>query len=299
MKFLNIISEEQIIYIVSALIVLGIIVEIIFVTGGAVLSFKEKHCYGRQTKKYLSEEYENLLQNAYPDWNINLEKKNIRKKELRQICVSCNQDLSQIPLYCAGTITKNFTKYSASVRMVAAVKPSYYERHENTADIYREVEYYTWILFSIKPYESVLLEKNGSFYAENFFPFSNVMNAFNAFKQQMSDKGKRKYDINAPICGGLVIENNIKIYYNGVKRGQWQNAENSGLFNEINNLYSIIGSKFRLDCENNTLTLAVCRKMTDNEMYSGHNDFPIADSDSINSAAEKICDIADIIKGTV
>lgn len=30
-------------------------------------------------------------------------------------------------------------------------------------------------------------------------------------------------------------------------------------------------------------------------MYSGHNDFPIADSDSINSATEKICEIADIV----
>lgn len=74
------------------------------------------------------------------------------------------------------------------------------------------------------------LKRTAAFMQKTFFPCSEVMNAFNTFKQRMSDKGKRKYDMNAPICGGLVIENNIKIYYNGVKRGQWQNAENSGLF---------------------------------------------------------------------
>lgn len=295
MNFLNMISEKNIAFIIFALTVAGIVIEIIFVIGGAVMDFKEKHCYGRQTKKYLSEEYENLLQNAYPDWNINLEKKNIRKKELRKICVSCNQDLTQIPLYSIGTITRNFTKYSAKIRMLVAVKPSYYERNENTADIYKEVEYYTWILFSIKPSEPASSDMKGSFYAENFFPFSNIMNAFNSFKQRMSDKGHRKYDSDALICGGVVIENNIKINYNGIKRGKWQNMTDSGLFDEINNLYSVIGSKFRLDCEKGLITLAVCKKMTDDEMYSGHNDFPIADFDSINAATEKICEIADIV----
>ena len=55
MNFLNMISEKNIAFIIFALTVAGIVIEIIFVIGGAVMDFKEKHCYGRQTKKYLSE----------------------------------------------------------------------------------------------------------------------------------------------------------------------------------------------------------------------------------------------------
>ncbi|MGN1101179.1 MAG: hypothetical protein ACI4RG_03240, partial [Huintestinicola sp.] len=111
------------------LLVLMIALSLLSIVGGAVIEIKQRHFYGRRTKKYLSEEYESILHNKYPGWEISLEKKNIRKKELRKLCASCQQDLSQLPMYSAGTLSKAFGTCLVSVRIFVAVKPSYYREN--------------------------------------------------------------------------------------------------------------------------------------------------------------------------
>lgn len=295
MEFCGIDLKDLTAPIILTIVLFGTAVEMFAIICGAFLSFREKHCYSKRTKKYLSEEYESILQNVYPSWNINSAQNSIRKKELRKLCVSCNQNLNQIPLYSAGTLTKSFGENCATIRMCVSVKPSCYHENETSANTYEKAEYYIWVIFDLKPVNSEKTEMTGSFYAENYYPYPRAMDAFNSFKQRMSDKGKRKYDNNALISGGVNLDNNIIINYNGIKRWQWQKIINSKLTDEINNLYSLLKLKFRLDYENGNLQLAAWVKMTDDEMYMGHNDFPVSCSDMFSSAVQKLSDIADII----
>ena len=225
--------------------------------GGAIIEIKERHFYGRRTKKFISEEYESILHNKYPGWEISLEKKNVRKKELRKLCASCQQDLSQLPLYSAGTLSKVFGTCLVNVRIFVTVKPSYYRENERSADTYEGVEYYTWLIFDVKPLYHNRFEMLGSFYAENFHPLPGAQDMINSLGQYMSDKGERKYDMNATVCGGVKLDNGVTLSYLGIRRDKWQNAEKSGLLNEVNRIYSAWGSQMRLDYRKNKLTLAV------------------------------------------
>ena len=103
------------------------------------------------------------------------------------------------------------------------------------------------------------------------------------------------YDMTANVCGGVRLDNNVTVSYNGVRRDKWENAVKSGLLNKINRLYSECRSEMRLDYNNGKLTLAMWIKMPDSEMYSGHNDFAVENSELKSSAAEKLADIAEII----
>ena len=283
-------TEGLVIQIVFAVLVIGGAVELFAIIFGVVSGFKERHCYSQRTKKYISGEYESILQNAYSSWDINLEKKMMSRKKLRQICVSCYQNLNQRPLYSAGTISREFGASKVSINILVAVKP--FESSETYSETSIPTEFYTWIIFNVIPTDSEQFRMKGSFYADNCYPYPNAINTFNSFKQHMSDKRKRKYDMNALISGGVNIENNITISYNGVKRSQWQNAVDSGLCDEIEELYSILKLKFILDYEKGEFKLAIWIKMPDNEMYNGHNDFAVVNAEKLSSVAQKLCDIA-------
>lgn len=182
-----------------------------------------------------------------------------------------------------------------TVRIFVAVKPSYYRENARSADTYEEVEYYTWLIFDVKPLYHNRFEMSGSFYAENFHPLPGAQDMINSLGQYMSDKGDRKYDMTATVCGGVKLDNGVNLSYLGIRRDKWQNAVATGLLNEINRLYSAWGSQMRLDYRKEKLTLAAWIKMPDNEMYEGHNDFAVTNSELIASAAEKLADIAEIL----
>ncbi|MGN1193999.1 MAG: hypothetical protein ACI4SB_00790 [Acutalibacteraceae bacterium] len=181
------------------------------------------------------------------------------------------------------------------MRIFVAVKPSYYRENARSADTYEEVEYYTWLIFDVKPLYHDKFEMAGSFYAENFHPLPGAQDMINSLGQYMSDKGERKYDMNATVCGGVKLDNGVNLSYLGIRRDKWQNAVKSGLLNEINRLYTAWGSQMRLDYRKNKLTLAAWIKMPDCEMYEGHNDFAVTNSELISYAAETLTDIAAIL----
>lgn len=277
------------------LLVLMIALSLFSIVGGAVIEIKQRHFYGRRTKKFILEEYESILHNKYPGWEISIEKKNIRKKELGKLCASCQQKLSQLPLYSAGTLSKAFGICLINVRIFVTVKPSFYQENARSADTYEETEYYTWFIYDVKPLYSQKIEMVGSFYAENFHPLPGAQDAINSLGQYMSDREDRKYDMTATVCGGVKLDNGVNLSYLGIRRDKWQNSVKSGLLNEINRLYSIWGSKMRLDYRKNKLTLAAWIKMPDCEMYENHNNFAVLNSELISSAAEKLADIAEIL----
>lgn len=267
----------------------------IMVVGGLILKIKERYSYGYNTKKYLHGEYEELLQREYPGWEISANEKNIGKKELGLKCLSCAHNLNQRPLYPAGTLTKAFGICSVNVRIFVAVKPSYYQENEGSDDTYEDTEYYTWLIFDVKPIYQEKFKMSGSFCAGNFHPLPGAQDAINSSGQYMSDKEERKYDMTATVCEGVKLDNSVNLSCLGIRRDKWQNAMKSGLPDEINRLYSALRSKMRLDYSGEGLTLAVSIKMPDSEMYNGHNDFAIADSELIVYAADKLSAIARII----
>lgn len=57
------------------LIVLIIAGSFIMVVGGLILKIKKRYFYGQHTKKYLGEEYEELLQKEYLGWGISANEK--------------------------------------------------------------------------------------------------------------------------------------------------------------------------------------------------------------------------------
>ncbi len=295
MNFLIIGTESITIKIIFVVLILGVAVELVSVIYGSVSMFMENHCYSQRTKQYIAEEYESDLQIAYPTWNIDLEKRKISKKKLRQLCVSCNQNLNQRPLYSAGAISRTFGLNNVNIDFLVAVKP--FESYETPSESV-PAEFYTWIIFEAEPIDSGKFKMNGSFHAENCYPYPDILNSFNDFKQRMSDKGRRKFDMDSLISGGINLENNIIISYMGIKRGQWQNIVELGLCSEINQLYSILRSGFRLDYDSGRLSLALWIKMPDNEMYDGHNDFAISNADMLSSTAQKLSDIAYIIENS-
>ncbi|MGN0642436.1 MAG: hypothetical protein ACI4JJ_04760 [Huintestinicola sp.] len=277
------------------LLVLMIALSLFSIVGGAVIEIKQRYFYGRRTKKYLSGEYESILHNKYPGWEFTLEKKNIRKKELRKLCASCQQKLSQLPLYSAGTLSKAFESCLVNVRIFVTVKPSYYQENERSADTYEETEYYTWLIFDVKPLYHDRFEMSGSFYAENFHPLPGAQDMINSLGQYMSNKGDRKYDMTATVCGGVKFDNGVNLSYLGIRRDKWQNAVRSGLLKIVEQLYSDGLSEMRLDYLKGKLALAAWTKMSDCEMYEGHNDFAIANSELISSSAEKLSEISKTI----
>lgn len=260
-----------------------------------IFKIKERYSYGQHTKKYLNEGYGELLQRKYPSWEISANEKNISKRELEIKCLSCVQNLNQRPLYPAGTLTKAFDICSVGVRIFVAVKPSYYQENAGCADTYEDTEYYTWLIFDVKPVYQKEFKMSGSFCAGNFHPMPGVQDAINSLGQYMSDKGERKYDMTATVCGGVKLDNNVTLSYLGIRRDKWKNAIKSGLSGEINNLYSAWGTKIRLDYGDGGLTLLVSIKMPDSEMYNGHNDFAITNSELIVYTADELSVIAKII----
>lgn len=284
--------------IILLLIVFIFAAEFVMLTGGLILKIKERYFYGRRTKEYLSVEYEEMLHREYPGWEISSKGKNIRKKELRKKCADCIQDLSQRLLYSAGTLTKTSGLNSVTVRIFVTVKPSYYRENARSADTREDTEYYTWLIFDVKPLYPEKFQMSGSFYADNFYPIPAAQNAVNSLGQYMSDKGKRKYDMTASVCGGVRLDNNVTVSYSGIRRDKWQSAVGSGLLNEISRLFSEWGSEMRLDYRKGMISLAAWIKMSDSEMYNGHNDFAANNSQMINFAAERLTDMAEIIESS-
>ncbi|MGN0618088.1 MAG: hypothetical protein ACI4J7_03610 [Ruminiclostridium sp.] len=277
------------------LLVLVVAGSFITIIGGIILRIKERYSYGTCTKKYLSGIYKDRLSREYPGWKISVNEKNISKKELGKKCASCVQDLSQCPLYYAGTLTKAFGQNFASVRIFVTVRPSYTEEKNRGPDVHYDTEYHTWLIFDVKPLNGEKFNMSGSFYAGNYHPLPGAQIALNNLGQYMSDKGDRKYDMKATISGGKELDNNVTLSYSGVRRDKWQEAVNSGLTDIINRIYSDWGRGMRLDYSREKLTLAVWIKMPDNEMYEGHNDFAAANPELISSTAERLSEIAVII----
>lgn len=178
------------------------------------------------------------------------------------------------------------------MRIFAAVKPSYYRENSRSADTYEDTEYYTWLIFDVRPLYHDRFEMAGSFYAENFHPLPGAQDMINSLGQYMSDRGKRKNDMTDTVCGGVKLDNGVTLSCLGIRRDKWKNAVRSGLLNEVNRLYSDGLSEMRLDYSKGKLTLAAWIKMSDGEMYEGHNELAVTNSELISSAAEKLTDIA-------
>lgn len=274
---------EIIIICVAAAFFVG---EVIMLIGGGIIMFRERYCCSRETSRYLSGEHSDVMAMCYPEWSFT---PRIRNGEAKRCISRIQRPEWGRYKYFAGMLEKE----SVSVKMFVTVVEGHEESDGPYAEHYVPTRYYNCFIFEAKD----KLDKCGGITVRPYSGLEKLtVQPFISLGQRFSDIGDRKYDMNASVSGGYVKENICSVTYGGIQRRRWQKIEESGVLSEIEELFGESCAKMHLFFSEGKLTLAVSMKMSDGEMYDGHNDLAAENPRITEYAAKVVAELAELLK---
>lgn len=260
--------------------------EVIAIIGGGIIMFRERFCYSRKTGRYLSGEHNEVMAECYPEWSFT---PRIKSGEAKKCISRIHRPEWGKYKYFTGMLEKE----SVSVKMFVNVLEGHEESDGPYAEHYVPTRYYSCLVFEAKE----KLDKCGTI---NVRPYNGLekltVQPFISLGQHFSDIGDRKYDMNASVSGGYVRDNVCSVTYGGIQRSRWQKIADSGVLEKIEKLFGESGTQMHLFFGEGKLSYAVAMKMSDGEMYGGHNDIAAEDPRITEYAAQVVGELSELLR---